>query len=136
MSLPSYRPRILIIDDDPVIVELACAVLGKANMECISAKDGGEGLTRAQRDRPDIIIIDRSMPIMTGSQCLARLKRNAMTARIPVIMLTGSSQPEDVAESLALGIDDYIVKPFEPNELASRVQRVLGGFSRTKKRPC
>lgn len=134
MIVSTNKPRILIIDDDEVIVEMANAVLTKAGMTCITARDGGEGLSKAQKERPDAIIIDRRMPIMDGNQTISNLSKNAMTAHIPVIMLTGSTQASEVSESLALGIDDYIVKPFVPDDLTARVQRVLAGFTRSKKK--
>jgi DNA-binding response OmpR family regulator len=134
MNAPVVKPRVLIIDDDEVILELAQAVLSKANMICSTAKDGGEGLTKAQRERPDIIIIDRNMPIMNGNQAIANLNKSALTAHIPVIMLTGTTKAEEVSESLALGVDDYIVKPFVPEDLPNRVMRVLKGFTRSKKK--
>ncbi|NBX66878.1 MAG: response regulator [Proteobacteria bacterium] len=134
MAITTNKPRVLIVDDDEVILELAATVLTKAGMLCSTAKDGGEGLTKARKDRPDIIIIDRNMPIMSGNQAIGHLNKDALTSQIPVIMLTGSTLAAEVSESLALGVDDYIVKPFAPEDLIARVQRVLKGFSRTNKK--
>lgn len=134
MFVSTNKPRVLIIDDDDVILEMTSVILAKAGMICITAKDGGEGLTVARKERPDIIIIDRNMPIMSGNQAIANFNKDALIANTPVIMLTGSTVAAEVSESLALGIDDYIVKPFQPEDLVARVQRVLKGFSRTNKK--
>lgn len=134
MIISTNKPRVLIVDDDEVMLEMASAVLGKAGMLCLTAQDGGEGLSKARKERPDIIIIDRNMPIMNGVQAIANFNKDAMTANIPVIMLTGSTLASEVSECLALGVDDYIVKPFQPEDLVARVQRVLKGFSRTNKK--
>ncbi len=131
---PIIKPRILIIDDDDIILEMASVVLGKAGMVCLTAKDGGEGLKAARRERPDLIVIDLNMPIINGTQAITLLNKSDMTAHIPVIMLTGNTEAESVQQCLSLGVDDYIIKPFIPEDLVNRVQRILKGFSRSKKK--
>jgi len=116
---------VLVIDDDPVILELLRINFEIEGFEVISACDGQEGLDRAGRDHPDVILSDIMMPRLDGLQLLTRLKGNPATAKVPVVLLSAKAQRAEVDRGLALGADDYVTKPFDPLELLDRVNAAL-----------
>jgi len=117
--------RVLIADDDELLVELVSFTLKYGGHEVTSAEDGGSAVEIAGRDRPDLLVLDGMMPGMDGLEVLRRLRREAATAKLPVIMLSARKQQQDVVGGLAGGADDYLVKPFMPEELAVRVEKLL-----------
>jgi len=119
------KSRILIVDDDPDLRVVICMSLEGVNCEILEAGDGREGLALAFTERPDLILLDREMPVMGGLEMLGRLRSNVLTRHIPVIMVTSLGQIEERVEGLREGSDDYVVKPFEPEELKARVQGQL-----------
>ncbi|MGI9021690.1 MAG: response regulator transcription factor [Acidimicrobiales bacterium] len=122
----ALRTRVLVVDDDPVIVELLRINFEIEGFEVISASDGQEGLERAGADHPDVILSDIMMPRLDGLQLLTRLKGNPATAHLPVVLLSAKAQKAEVDQGLALGADDYVTKPFDPMELLDRVNAALG----------
>ena len=120
------RTRVLVIDDDPVILELLRINFEIEGFEVISASDGQEGLQRAGSDHPDVILSDIMMPRLDGLQLLTELKGNPATAHLPVVLLSAKAQRVEVDQGLALGADDYVTKPFDPLELLDRVNAALG----------
>ncbi len=119
------RTRVLVIDDDPVILELLRINFEIEGFEVISACDGQEGLDRAGADHPDVILSDIMMPRLDGLQLLTRLKNDPATANVPVVLLSAKAQRAEVDKGLALGADDYVTKPFDPLELLDRVNAAL-----------
>ncbi len=119
------RTRVLVIDDDPVILELLRINFEIEGFEVISACDGQEGLDRASADHPDVILSDIMMPRLDGLQLLTRLKDDPATAKVPVVLLSAKAQRAEVDKGLALGADDYVTKPFDPLELLDRVNAAL-----------
>ncbi len=119
------RTRVLVIDDDPVILELLRINFEIEGFEVISACDGQEGLDRAGSDHPDVILSDIMMPRLDGLQLLTRLKNDPATANVPVVLLSAKAQRAEVDKGLALGADDYVTKPFDPLELLDRVNAAL-----------
>ncbi len=119
------RTRVLVIDDDPVILELLRINFEIEGFEVISACDGQEGLRRAGADHPDVILSDIMMPRLDGLQLLARLRGDPATAEVPVVLLSAKAQRAEVDRGLALGADDYVTKPFDPLELLDRVNAAL-----------
>ncbi|MBA3268311.1 MAG: response regulator [Acidimicrobiia bacterium] len=119
------RTRVLVVDDDPVILELLRINFEIEGFEVISASDGQEGLERATTDHPDVILSDIMMPRLDGLQLLTRLKDDPATADLPVVLLSAKAQKAEVDEGLALGADDYVTKPFDPLELLDRVNAAL-----------
>ncbi len=119
------RTRVLVIDDDPVILELLRINFEIEGFEVISACDGQEGLDRAGTDHPDVILSDIMMPRLDGLQLLTRLKGDPATAKVPVVLLSAKAQRAEVDQGLALGADDYVTKPFDPLELLDRVNAAL-----------
>lgn len=119
------RSRILVVDDEPDILNLLEYNLRRAGFEAILAKDGPEALEAARRHRPDLVLLDIMLPDMEGTEVLRRLKSADSTAQIPVIMLTAKGEEVDKIVGFELGAEDYITKPFSPRELVLRVRAVL-----------
>jgi DNA-binding response OmpR family regulator len=117
---------ILVVDDDPVILQLLQVNFEMEGFTVLTAADGREGVDRTRADRPDVVVSDVMMPRMSGLELVAELKADPDTAGIPVLLLTAKAQQADVATGLGQGADDYITKPFEPLELVERVNRLLG----------
>jgi DNA-binding response OmpR family regulator len=92
----------------------------------VTAADGLEGLERARAERPDVIVSDVMMPRMDGLQLVTALKADATTAGIPVVLLSAKAQADDVRSGLGAGADDYVTKPFEPQDLVDRIVTLLG----------
>ncbi|MSO75479.1 MAG: phosphate regulon transcriptional regulatory protein PhoB [Alphaproteobacteria bacterium] len=119
------KPRILIVEDDPAIVELLRYNLDKAGFDPAVAEDGDEALLMVAEHRPDLILLDWMLPRTSGIEVCRRLRRQAETRDLPVIMLTARGEEGDKVRGLDNGADDYITKPFSPNELISRVHAVI-----------
>ena len=118
--------RILVCDDDPLLVDLLDYRLVSRGYEVIVARDGGEALARLQEMRPDAIVLDAMMPVVDGYEVLRRIREDEALAGVPVIMLTARKQERDIVSALELGASDYMVKPFIPEELVARLGRLLG----------
>lgn len=115
------KAKVLVIDDDRPLCNVVAEVLLAEDIEVLQAHDGAEGLTLANRERPDLIILDVMMPVMSGYEVCRSLRRSFLTANIPVIMLTALGDPMEKVKGMAEGADDYLTKPFHPDELRSRV---------------
>jgi DNA-binding response OmpR family regulator len=120
------RPVVLVADDDDDIRDLVAFRLDRAGYEVLRAGDGQEALDLAKQHRPDLAVLDVMMPKLTGYDVTRELRADAATSRIPVILLTARVQEADVARGFEAGADDYVKKPFSPQELKARVQAVLG----------
>jgi len=114
--------RILIVDDEPPIIDVLEYNLKKANYEVIVAHDGQEALEKARRQRPDLVILDLMLPKLDGLEVCRALRREG---DLPIIMLTAKDEEVDRVVGLELGADDYVVKPFSVRELLARVKTVL-----------
>jgi DNA-binding response OmpR family regulator len=117
---------ILVVDDDPVILQLLQVNFEMEGFTVITAADGKGGVERTRSDRPDIVVSDVMMPKMSGIELVAELKGDADTAGIPILLLTAKAQQADIGAGMDAGADDYVTKPFEPLELIDRVNRLLG----------
>lgn len=117
---------ILVCDDDPLLVELLEFRLGLRGFGVLVARNGAEALEIAARNDPDAIVLDAMMPVLDGYEVLRRLRADSATARIPVVMLTARKGEADVLSGLALGANDYVVKPFIPEELVMRLSKLVG----------
>ena len=113
---------ILVVDDDRKIVELVTLYLRKEGYRVVQAFDGTTAIELARADPPDLAVLDLMLP---GTNGLVVCKTLQAEARVPVIMLTARSTEEDRLRGFDLGADDYVVKPFSPRELVSRVEAVL-----------
>ena len=114
--------KVLIIDDEPKIVEICCDYLKAGGFDVLAAGDGLQGLATARSENPDLIVLDLMMPGMDGMEVCRKLRRES---HVPVIMLTARVEEADKLRGLELGADDYITKPFSPRELVARVKTVL-----------
>lgn len=130
-ALEGTRPmpaRILVVDDEPDVVMIIKTALQAEGYDVASAMNGPDALEEAAEARPDLIILDVMMPGMTGFEVLKVLKSEARTATIPVIMLTGVSDRKKMQEALSSGIEYYVVKPFDFDDLLSKIKQALEGF--------
>jgi two-component system, OmpR family, alkaline phosphatase synthesis response regulator PhoP len=113
---------ILVIDDEPQIVEICRDYLKAAGFEVLTAPDGSAGLAMVRRNHPDLVVLDLMLPGMDGLDVCRTLRREG---NIPIIMLTARVEETDKLIGLELGADDYLTKPFSPRELVARVRTVL-----------
>jgi DNA-binding response OmpR family regulator len=120
------QPVILAADDDPDIRELVAFRLERSGYTVLQAADGEEALALALEHTPDLAVLDVMMPKMDGFEVVRRLRAEEATKRMPIIMLTARAQDSDVEEGFDAGADDYLRKPFSPQELRARVQAILG----------
>ncbi len=117
--------KVLIVDDDDLLVALLQVKMAARGHEVFFASDGNQALAATREHRPDIIILDAVMPGRDGFAVLSALKEDAETAGIPVIMLTSRNHESDVMNAKRRGVSDYMAKPFSPDELFKRMQRAL-----------
>ncbi|MDM7830598.1 response regulator transcription factor [Cellulomonas edaphi] len=120
------QPVILAADDDEDILEMVAFRLERSGYAVVRAHDGAEALAAARETLPDLIVLDVMMPKMDGYEVTRALRADESTSRIPVILLTARVQDSDVQKGFDAGADDYVRKPFSPQELRSRVQAILG----------
>jgi two-component system KDP operon response regulator KdpE len=122
MHVLSTQPLVLVADDEPRITKLVSLALGEEGFRVVTANSGEEALTKAEEVRPDIVLLDIVMPDLDGIEVMRQLRERRPVA---VILLTAKGSTSDKAKGLDLGADDYIAKPFHPDELAARVRAVL-----------
>ena len=119
------REKILIVDDDPDILDILKLTLEGEGYEVIEAMDGEEALKKAYHRAPNLIILDYKMPKVDGYEVCRILKKDILLRHLPIIMLTAKGELMDKVKGIDAGADDYVVKPFEPQELLARVKMVL-----------
>ena len=117
--------KILIIDDEKLIVKATSLVIKLAGYQIASAYDGKEGLRLARKEKPDLILLDIMMPGMDGWQVLELLKSDETLAHIPVIVFTAKEYIKGRRKSVSAGAVDYVTKPFEPEELMQAISKAL-----------
>jgi two-component system phosphate regulon response regulator PhoB len=118
-------PKILIVEDEPALVELLGWTCESAGFEVEQTADGEEALLIAEEFQPDIILLDWMIEQLPGIEVCRRLRKGKNTAAIPIIMLTARGEEEDRIRGLETGADDYVTKPFSPRELRARIEAVL-----------
>lgn len=114
--------KILVVEDDPVVRELIEFKLSSAGHEVLLEADGEAGLNAVRTARPDIVILDWMMPKLTGLEVCAAIRADEDIADMSVLLLTARAQESDVEQGFAAGVNDYLLKPFSPRELLSRVE--------------
>jgi len=119
------RHRIIVIDDDPDIRDVLALTLAQEDYEVLQAQDGEEGLILIKNKAPDLVIADYNMPKMNGPTLTGIIKKDILMSHLPIIMLTGKSEVIDKVSGINAGADDYIIKPFEPQELLARIKMIL-----------
>ena len=117
--------KILVVDDDIAINELIKVNLDLWGYDVINAYDGIQGFTLAKQESPDLVVLDVMMPDVDGYTVAKRIRENSSTKDIPILMLTALGQLEDKVKGFDIGVDDYLVKPFEMEELKVRVRALL-----------
>jgi DNA-binding response OmpR family regulator len=120
------QPIVLAADDDEDILELIVFRLEHSGYTVLQARDGAEALDLARRSRPDLAVLDVMMPKLDGFELTRRLREDESTSKMPIILLTARTQEADVQRGFDAGADDYLRKPFSPQELRARVQAILG----------
>ena len=121
----ALKQKILIVDDEPEAVELVEFNLRQAGFETIRAMDGNEALKKAKSQAPALIVLDVMLPEVDGMEVCKLLRRDPVTANVPIIMLTAKAAEIDRVLALEFGADDYVTKPFSPRELVLRVRKHL-----------
>ncbi|MCX8025165.1 MAG: response regulator [Thermanaerothrix sp.] len=122
--------RIVYIEDDQEMIELVTLILSRRGYEVIGAQGGRNGLEVVLAQTPDLILLDLMMPDIDGWEVFQQLKNHAQTRNIPVIVITAKAQPIDRVLGLHIAkVDDYIAKPFHPQELVNSIETVLNNVS-------
>ena len=119
------QPSVLIVEDEPSLVELLSYNLERAGFAVAVARDGEEALLAMREKRPDVVLLDWMLPYVSGIEICRRMRRDSETRGVPIIMLTARGEEDDRVRGLDAGADDYITKPFSPGELVARVRAVL-----------
>src|SRR5262245_64637263 len=117
--------RILVVEDDPDIAELVDRYLTKAGFATDRVSSGRDALDAIAAKTPDLLVLDLMLPHLDGLEICRRVRANEQTASIPIIMLTARAEESERIVGLELGADDYLAKPFSPNELVARVRALL-----------
>lgn len=117
--------RILVCDDDDLLVELLHFRLSAKGFDVCVARDGSEAIESASEAAPDAIVLDAMMPVIDGYEVLRQIREAPHMRHLPIIMLTARKGEKDIVEALELGASDYLAKPFIPEELTARLTRLL-----------
>lgn len=124
-SFSSAGARILVVEDEADIAALVAYQLTREGFRVETAANSNQALSSIEREVPDLLVLDRMLPGVSGDEILRMLRKQPATRGLPVLMLTAKREQEDRIEGLELGADDYLTKPFSPRELALRVQSIL-----------
>jgi DNA-binding response OmpR family regulator len=122
--------KILIAEDEPDIRELVAFMLRFAGYEVLAASNGEEAVQTASREIPDLVLMDVRMPRMTGYDACRLMKANPDLRDVPVVFLSAKGQESEIQSGLAAGAEEYLLKPFSPDELTNRVRTILSKFGK------
>jgi len=117
---------VLVADDEEDILALVTTILERSGHEVIPVRDGAEALAAVRERRPDLAVLDVAMPELDGLEVLRRLRADAETSGLPVVLLSAQAQEADVKRGYATGASAYVKKPFTPRDLAARIDELLG----------
>jgi CheY-like chemotaxis protein len=123
--MPSKKKRVLICDDDPVILRLLQVNLELEGYEVLLAHHGEEAIEVASQGNPDLIVLDIMMPRLDGYQTMQKLKAGESTSDIPVLFLSAKAQQSDIERGQEQGVAGYLTKPFDPSELLEVIENLL-----------
>ena len=123
-------PKILIAEDEPDIRDLVAFTLRFAGYEVVAANNGEEAVQMASREIPDLILLDVRMPRMTGYDACRAIKANPELKDIPVVFLSAKGQESEIQTGLEAGAEEYLLKPFAPDQLTDRVRAILAKFGK------
>lgn len=118
----NFTKKILVVDDEPKIVEVVKSYLEHSGYEVFTAFDGKQAVSQFEKVNPDLIVLDLMLPDITGEDICKIVRKQS---RVPIIMLTAKVEEEDILRGLDIGADDYVIKPFSPKQLVARVVAVL-----------
>lgn len=118
--------RVLLVEDNEDNRVIYATILGHCGFDVVEAPNGLEGVTRAEQDHPDLIVMDISLPVIDGLEATRRIRSNPTTSDIPVLAVTAHARETDRARALEAGCNDYLSKPVEPRRLVEQVQRMIG----------
>ena len=119
--------KILVVDDEPDLLKVVTFRLQKAGYETITAEDGQKALDLIQAQKPDLILHDLRLPIIDGNKVCERVKSDDKLKNIPVILITATSVPSKIVnKTKELNADDYLIKPFDPEELLKKIKKFIG----------
>jgi CheY-like chemotaxis protein len=119
------RPTVLLVDDEPIILRLLQVNMRLGGFEVIACSSGEDALRRAEERPPDVVVLDVALPGIDGFEVCRRLRTMPATAGVPVIMVTAQAQDEDRQRGYALGVQEYVTKPFDPPALVDLVRRAV-----------
>lgn len=131
-AAPAVADRVLVVDDEPEIVALVAYHLAKAGYRVATAASGQDAIDIARRERPALVVLDLMLPGMSGFEVLEILRSEESTREVAVLMLTARREEVDRIRGLSLGADDYLTKPFSPQELVLRVAAILRRLAQPK----
>ncbi len=124
------KSTIMVVDDDPELVEIVRAILEQREFNVMCAYSGSQALAGLEKQKPDLILLDIMMPEMDGLEVLRRLKAALETSSIPVILLTALNQLKDISTGYKMGADHYIAKPFTKTQMMTAIDHLLSGDRR------
>jgi CheY-like chemotaxis protein len=116
---------ILVLEDNPLVRDNIAEILTMSGFEVIETNNGKEGLEVVKERLPDLILCDIMMPLVNGLEFLDEIKKNDLTANIPFIFISAISEKKEITDSMGLGADEYIIKPFEQHELMEKINKCL-----------
>lgn len=125
MQSDTAAKRLLVAEDDPTVLELICTRLWLAGYEVFQARDGSQALTALTDIRPVVVILDLNMPVLDGFGVLEHLRKTPHLRGIPTMVLSARNFEDDVQKAMRLGARDYLMKPFNDQDLLKRVERLL-----------
>jgi CheY-like chemotaxis protein len=117
--------KVLVVDDVPTQLKLIASALQEVGLSVMQASDGQEAIARIQEEQPDLVVLDVIMPRMNGFEVVRELRDNEQTKRLPIVICSTKNTEVDKTWGLDMGADAYVTKPFDPQQLASIVQRLL-----------
>lgn len=128
------RPLVLVVDDEPAILDLVGDILKAEGLETVSAADGTEAIRLAAKERPDLVLLDIMLPGLDGWVVFRKLREAPTTSKIPIVVLTARTTSIDREMGLGIvGAEDYVTKPFLPGDLVGRIRKVLAAARGARK---
>lgn len=118
--------KILLVDDSETILQMEQMILAKNAYELITARDGEEGVAKALKNKPDLILMDVVMPKMNGFEAVRHLRENQQTSTVPIVMVTSKAEAESMEAGYVSGCNDYIIKPIDGLELLTKIKNLIG----------
>jgi CheY-like chemotaxis protein len=122
----NQKPKVLIVDDEPLNVDYLEQELEDCNYQLISAFNGREALDKIQREQPDLVLLDLAMPILDGFAVLAHIKADNVLRDIPVIIISSASDSKSIVKGIRQGAEDYLIKPVDGDLLVNKLKEYLG----------